>query len=82
MSRIRTLQNRVLDFFKRQGLGKNSQIWAECSRLFAKANCVIYYNACILPELLERAERRGDREQADQIKRISPVSWNHVNFYG
>jgi hypothetical protein len=31
---------------------------------------------------LERAERRGDHEQADQIKRVSPVSWKHVNFYG
>ena len=56
------------------------QIWADCSRLLA--NCVIYYNACILSELLERANRRGDHEQADQIKRISPVSWKHVKFYG
>jgi Tn3 transposase DDE domain len=56
------------------------QIWADCSRLLA--NCVIYYNACILSELLERANRRGDHKQADQIKRISPVSWKHVNFYG
>ena len=24
------------------------------------ANCIIYYNACILSELLERAERRQD----------------------
>ena len=46
------------------------------------ANCVIYYNACILSELLERAERRGDHELADKIKRVSPVSWKHVNFYG
>ncbi|MBF0552585.1 MAG: Tn3 family transposase, partial [Deltaproteobacteria bacterium] len=38
--------------------------------------------ACILSELLERAERRGDHEQADQIKRVSPVSWKHVNYYG
>ncbi len=56
------------------------QIWAECSRLLA--NCVICYNACILSELLERAERRGDHELADKIKRVSPVSWKHVNFYG
>ncbi len=39
-------------------------------------------HACILSELLERAKQRGDHEQADQIKRISPVSWKHVNFYG
>ena len=56
------------------------EIWSECSRLLA--NCVIYYNVCILSELLGRAEKRGDREQVDQIKRISPVSWRHVNFYG
>jgi len=46
------------------------------------ANCVIYSNASILSELLERKESRNDLEQVDQIKRISPVSWKHVNFYG
>jgi len=56
------------------------QIWSECSRLLA--NCVIYYNASILSELLERKEQQGDQAQADQIKRVSPVSWKHVNFYG
>jgi TnpA family transposase len=56
------------------------QIWNDCSRLLA--NCVIYYNACILSELLERAEQRGDYEQANLIKRISPVAWKHINFYG
>jgi hypothetical protein len=35
-----------------------------------------------LDKLLERANRRGDYEQADRIKRISPVSWKHINFYG
>ena len=56
------------------------QIWSECSRLLA--NSTIYYNACILSELLERKERQGDHQQADLIKRVSPVSWKHVNFYG
>ena len=56
------------------------QIWSECSRLLA--NSVIYYNACILSELLERKERQGDQRHADHIKRVSPVSWKHVNFYG
>jgi Tn3 transposase DDE domain len=35
---------------------QEQQLWSECSRLLA--NCIIYYNACILSELLERAERR------------------------
>jgi TnpA family transposase len=56
------------------------QLWSECSRLLA--NCVIYYNACVLSQLLEYAEREEDIELADHIKRISPVSWKHVNFYG
>ena len=56
------------------------QLWSECSRLLA--NCVIYYNACVLSQLLEYAERKKDFELANRIKTISPVSWKHVNFYG
>ncbi len=56
------------------------QIWSECSRLLA--NCVIYYNACILSEWLKRQEFSGNQEQTDHIKRVSPVSWKHINFYG
>ena len=56
------------------------QLWSECSRLLA--NCVIYYNACVLSQLLEYAERKKDFALADRIKSISPVSWKHVNFYG
>jgi TnpA family transposase len=56
------------------------QLWSECSRFLA--NCVIYYNACLLSELLEYAEREKDFELADRIKGISPVSWKHVNFFG
>jgi hypothetical protein len=59
---------------------QEQQLWSECSRLLA--NCVIYYNACILSQLLDYAERKGDCGLADQIKQISPVSWKHVNFYG
>jgi len=56
------------------------QIWSDCSRLLA--NCVIYYNASILSEWLEHKEQQGDQEQSDRIKRVSPVSWKHINFYG
>jgi TnpA family transposase len=35
------------------------QIWVDCSRLLT--NGVIYYNACILSELLERTNWRGDQ---------------------
>jgi Tn3 transposase DDE domain len=47
---------------------RSQQLWSECSRLLA--NCIIYYNACIQSELLERAERRQDtkgrRDQASE----------------
>ena len=56
------------------------QLWSECSRFLA--NCVIHYNACILSELLEYAEREKDFDLAERIKRISPVGWKHVNLYG
>ena len=56
------------------------QLWSECSRFHT--NCVIYYNACILSELMDYAEREKNFNLADRIKRISPVSWKHVNFYG
>jgi hypothetical protein len=56
------------------------QLWSECSRFLT--NCVIHYNACILSELLELAERENDLVLAERIKRVSPVSWKHVNFYG
>ena len=59
---------------------QEQQLWSECSRLLA--NCIIYYNACILSELLEHAERRQDYQQADAIKRANPASWKHVNLYG
>ena len=59
---------------------QEQQLWSECSRLLA--NCIIYYDACILSELLERAERRQDYQRADAIKRANPASWKHVNLYG
>ena len=45
-------------------------------------NCIICYNACILSELLERAERRQDYQWADAIKRANPPSWKHLKLYG
>jgi hypothetical protein len=56
------------------------EIWSECSRLLA--NCVIFYNASVRSEFLARNDRQNDASLAGRIKRISPVSWRHVNFYG
>jgi hypothetical protein len=47
--------------------------------LAAAGQRIIYYNAWILSELLER---RQDYQRADAIKRANPASWKHVNLYG
>jgi hypothetical protein len=55
-------------------------IWSECSRLIT--NCLIYYNATLLSELLELRERVGDVEGINALAGISPVAWQHINFAG
>jgi hypothetical protein len=59
---------------------RSQHLWGECSRVLA--NCIIYYNVCILSELLERAERRQDYRGPTRFKRANPASWKHVNLYG
>jgi len=55
------------------------QIWSECTRLIT--NAIIFYNAYILSELVEKKEANG-MEETDFIKAISPVAWRHINLYG
>lgn len=56
------------------------QIWSECARLVA--NSIIYYNAFFLSQLMEMKEKAGLFDDANMIKRISPIGWKHVNLYG
>lgn len=63
--------------FKSEG---DQQIWNECSRLLT--NCIIYYNAALLSNLLAHKERSGDTQGAVLVQQISPVAWQHINFYG
>jgi len=57
---------------------QDQQIWSECSRLIA--NCVIYYNASILSNMLTYREKM--EQDSDVLKQISPVAWQHINLYG
>ena len=57
---------------------QEQNIWGECSRLLA--NCIIYYNASILSNMLAYREVRG--KDSDVLKHISPVAWQHINLYG
>ena len=56
------------------------QIWSACSRLLS--NCIIYYNASILSELLDQNKQMGNEQIVNMLKRISPVAWQHINLYG
>jgi TnpA family transposase len=56
------------------------QIWNECARLIA--NCIIFYNANLLSILLSIKEENGQHDEADLIKRVSPVAWQHINLRG
>jgi TnpA family transposase len=56
------------------------QLWGECSRLLT--NCIIYYNATILSNLMAHKERIGDFQGTALVKKVSPVSWQHINLHG
>ena len=56
------------------------QIWGECARLIT--NCIIYYNTMLLSNVLESKETAGDVEGANRLKQVSPVAWQHMNFFG
>ncbi|PHB05544.1 DDE transposase [Bacillus wiedmannii] len=57
---------------------QDQHIWNECSRLLT--NCIIYYNASILSNLLTKSQDKGI--EMNILKYISPVAWQHINFYG
>jgi TnpA family transposase len=56
----------------------DQHIWGECSRLLA--NCIIYYNASVLSNML--VYRENNNQDSDMLKKISPVAWQHINLYG
>lgn len=55
-------------------------LWSECNRLLT--NCIIYYNSVILSRVLEAKLAAGDAADAAQLNYVSPVAWQHINFYG
>jgi TnpA family transposase len=57
---------------------QEQRIWSECGCLLA--NCIIYYNASILSNLL--AYRESDGQDPCVLKQIYPVAWQHINLYG
>ena len=36
----------------------------------------------LLSNLLDSKEAAGDIEGAERLKQVSPVAWQHINFFG
>jgi TnpA family transposase len=58
----------------------DQQLWHECSRLIT--NCIIFYNTTMLSRALAYKEATGDTAGATLLMQVSPVAWQHINFYG
>ena len=52
----------------------------QCGRLVA--NSIIYYNSAILSKLRDKYEAEGNQKALILLRRISPVAWQHIHFYG
>ena len=64
----------------RLGLRWTYSLWGEGARLLT--NCIIYYNALLLSQLAAHKIRLGDAQGAALLAHVSPVAWQHINFYG
>ena len=77
------LRSAILKVSGKQLLGKTDKMLAinnQCNRILAC--CMIYYNTALLSALLEEAKQRGDLLLYNEIKRLSPVAWQHFNMLG
>ena len=59
---------------------EEQELWHECSRLLT--NGIILANMTILSQLWVAKDGAGDTAGAALLTRISPVAWQHINFYG
>jgi len=59
---------------------QEQDIWNECARLIA--NAVVHYNSILLSEVLKIVETQPDSRATQALQRVSPLAWQHINFYG
>ena len=59
---------------------QEQELWNECARLLA--NAVVHYNGMLLSAVLKELEKKGNKRAIEVLSRISPLSWQHINFYG
>ena len=53
-----------------------------CANMCGTLNCIIFYNAMILSNVLQYQTEQGNSIAAADLERISPVAWQHINFHG
>ena len=46
------------------------------------ANVVIHYNGLLLSEVLKTPQRGRHTVAIEALGTVSPLSWQHINFYG
>ena len=56
------------------------EVWNDCACLVA--NAVVCYNTLILSEVLHELQKRAEIASIEAIMRVSPIAWQHINFYG
>ena len=54
----------------------------ENERFLAPRDCIIFYNTLLLSRLLAHKEAAGNSAGAALLTHVSPVPWQHINFYG
>jgi|APLak6261663012_1056037.scaffolds.fasta_scaffold01529_1 TnpA family transposase len=59
---------------------EKQNIYQQCNRLIC--NSIIYYNCYVLSRIIEEKEKQGNFEFINKLKKISPISWEHVNLFG
>lgn len=52
----------------------------QCGRLIA--NVIIHYNSMILSKLYDRYKAENNQKALKILKKISPISWQHIHFQG
>ena len=55
-------------------------LWNECTRLVA--NTIIYYNAYLLSQMLDKKGDNLNEKEKNLLSRISPIAWQFINFLG
>lgn len=45
-------------------------------------NAIVFYNSYLLSIFFDDKLDQQDYEQIDMLKRVSPISWHHINLYG